>query len=156
MEQQRRRVGEIRDEVRFAGDQRAQFLGELGVQLVLRAGRCRCWMSCMSAFSGNPEQSSRKVRQGAKKIREMSARIPEKGLLCGLGDFARDHLFIGRSSAVERKRQHFIDVFRAGGAHDESVETQRDARAFGQAVLQRGEEVLVDRHGRQAARGARG
>src|SRR6185369_6505237 len=55
------------------------------------------------------------------------------------------------SGPVERKREHFVDVAGTDRAHDQAVEAERHAGAFRQSVLQRREEVLVDRYQRQAA-----
>src|SRR5690606_28031302 len=52
---------------------------------------------------------------------------------------------------LEREGKHLVHVRRAARTHDEPVETERDARALGQAVFERGEKTFVDRMCGQAA-----
>src|SRR5690606_21563738 len=47
------------------------------------------------------------------------------------------------SCAIERKRQHLVDVLRIDCAHHQAIEAERDAGAIRQPAFQRGKEVLV-------------
>src|SRR5690348_12503841 len=58
---------------------------------------------------------------------------------------AARRLSFTRRKSADRRPQHLLDVLGAGGEHDEPVKAECNTGTIGQAVIESGEEILVDR-----------
>src|SRR5215211_6188842 len=94
---------------------------------------------------------SRSSRSRRARLRGASAFVPRRSRTAPLLAASNRYPARAWSGPVERKREHFVYVAGADSAHHEAIEAERHSGTLRQSVLQRCEEVLIDRHGRQTA-----